>query len=66
MSPPRFTQVLAFANTNVVSNRGSTQEINQTTDAHTEWLTGLGPYPNKEWPDVCDRTGNVSFDFILF
>ncbi|TVU22831.1 hypothetical protein EJB05_32551, partial [Eragrostis curvula] len=31
-----FTQRLAFANTNVVSNHGSTQAINQTTDARTD------------------------------
>ncbi|KAK3163344.1 hypothetical protein QOZ80_1AG0002420 [Eleusine coracana subsp. coracana] len=34
-----FTQRFTFANTNVVSNRGSTQAINQTTDARVDVTT---------------------------
>ncbi|KAL5221485.1 hypothetical protein ABZP36_026198 [Zizania latifolia] len=41
-----FTQRLTFVNTNVVSNQGSTQAINQTTEAHTE-VTGDGPHTQQ-------------------
>ncbi|TVU22792.1 hypothetical protein EJB05_32511, partial [Eragrostis curvula] len=42
-----FTQRLTFANTNVVTNHGSTQAINQTTDARTDVVTGSAAYAQQ-------------------
>ncbi|KAL5228350.1 hypothetical protein ABZP36_016615 [Zizania latifolia] len=41
-----FTQRLTFVHTNVVSNHGSAQAVNQTTEAHTE-VTGDGPHTQQ-------------------
>nr|CDM82226.1 unnamed protein product [Triticum aestivum] len=40
-----FAQRLSFANSNVVSNKGSSQVINQTTDAHAD--VGGGAYAQQ-------------------
>nr|BAJ99566.1 predicted protein [Hordeum vulgare subsp. vulgare] len=56
-----FAQRLSFANSNVVSNKGGAQVINQTTDAHTD--VGGGAYAqqvHQSFPLYIFQGGNGS------